>query len=181
MMNKQQIKESFSYMHASGDTVAEVLKMAKKQDERRARRHPVRTGVLIGLAAVLLIGSAYAAVSYKLHAERMGDLAVAISVAEEGAAPGAVAFSGEASENVRFTSLDVTPGWLPEGMTLVSGETTKWSYADNWGKGGFSLLYSPLDAGNATFCEVVTDAESRESPLYSPSAATGRAATICTH
>ena len=159
MMNKQKIKESFSYMHASEDTVAEVLKMAKEQDEKKTRRHPVRTGVLIGLAAVLLIGSAFAAVTYKLRADQFGELAVAISVTEEGSAPGTVAFSGEASDSVTFTSLLVTPGWLPEGMVLQTAETDKWTFEDNWGKGGFSLGYFPLNTENATFCDVVTDAE----------------------
>ena len=60
-MNKQQLNECFSYMHASEDTIAEVLKMANKQNDNKTRRHPVRTGVLIGLAAVLMIGAAYAA------------------------------------------------------------------------------------------------------------------------
>ena len=162
MMDKTKLRESFSCMRASEDTVAEVLKMAKEQNEGRTRRHPARTGLLIGLAAVLLLGSAFGAVTYKLRAERMGELAVAISVAEEGSAPGTVAFSGEASEDVKFTSLDVTPGWLPEGMVLMTGETDKWTFEDNWGRGGFSLGFLPLNTGNATFCEVVTDAERQE-------------------
>ena len=162
MTDRQLFKETFSQLHASEDTLTEVMDMIWEQDNKRKRRMPARTGALIALAAVLLMGSALAAVTYKLRADPVGELAVAIRVAEEGADPGAVAFSGEGSESVRFTGLDVTPGWLPERMTLFPGETTKWSYEDNWGRGGFSLLYSPLDAGNATFCEVITDAESRE-------------------
>ena len=60
-MDRQLFKETFSYMHASEDTITEVMKMAKKQDMKKTERHPVRTGVLIGLAAALLIGGAYAA------------------------------------------------------------------------------------------------------------------------
>ena len=62
MMDRRLFEETFSCVHASADTVTEVLKMAKQQEyTQRKRRHPVRTGVLIGLAAVLLVGAAYAA------------------------------------------------------------------------------------------------------------------------
>lgn len=61
-MDRQLFKETFSCVHASEDTVTEVLKMAKQQEyTQKNRRHPVRVGVLIGLAAVLLVGTALAA------------------------------------------------------------------------------------------------------------------------
>ena len=60
-MDRQLFKETFSCLHASEDTVTEVLKMAKQQETRKKERHPVRMGILIGLAAVLLVGAAYAA------------------------------------------------------------------------------------------------------------------------
>ena len=168
MTDRQLFRETFSQLHASEDTITEVLSMAREQDTRKKMRHPARTGALIALAAVLLMGSAFAAVSYHLRTEPVGDLAVAVSVAAEGSVPGegetpgAVAFSGEAAE-AEFMGLDVTPGWLPEGMVPVAGETTKWCFEDNYARGGFSLMYSPLNAGNATFCDVVPDAESQES------------------
>ncbi len=164
MTDKQLFKETFSCLHASEDTVTEVLKMARIQDNKQysMKRRPARTGALIALAAALLMGTAFAAVSYKLHAERMGDLAVAISAADEGSVPGAVAFSGEAAADVEYYDLDIEAGWLPEGMVLMTGETTVWTFEDNWGQGGFVLNSLPLNAGNATFCEVVTDAERQE-------------------
>ncbi len=162
MTDRQLYKETFAQLHASEDTITEVLNMARKQEQTQAKRHPARTGLLIALAAVLLMGSAFAAVRYKLRADRLGDLAVAVSVAEEGTSPGAVAFSGEASDTA-FHPLEMTAGWLPEGMENVPGETVKWDWPEDGWRGGFSLGSWPLNAGNATFCEVVTDAESQES------------------
>lgn len=60
-MDRQLFEETFSCIHASEDTVTEVIKMAKQQDTKNRTHHPVRTGILIGLAAVLLVGAAYAA------------------------------------------------------------------------------------------------------------------------
>ena len=60
-MDRQLFKETFSCIHASEDTITEVLKMAKQQETRKKERHPVRMGILIGLAAVLLVSAAYAA------------------------------------------------------------------------------------------------------------------------
>ena len=168
MTDRQLFRETFSQLHASEDTITEVMKMAREQDNKKRMRHPARTGALIALAAVLLMGSAFAAVTYHLRTEPVGDLAVAVSIAAEGSvpgegeAPGAVAFSGETT-GAEFMGLNVTPGWLPEGMVPVAGETTKWCFEDNYARGGFSLMYSPLNAGNATFCDVVPDAESQES------------------
>ena len=162
MTDKQLYKETFSRLHASEDTITEVLKMAREQEHKTNNRRPVRTGLLIALAAALLMGTALAAVSYKLRADRLGDLAVAISVAEEGTAPGAVAFSGETAD-AAFHGLEMTAGWLPEGMENAPGETLKWDWPEDGWRGGFSLGSSPLNAGNATFCDVVTDAESQES------------------
>ncbi|MGM9615918.1 MAG: DUF4367 domain-containing protein, partial [Oscillospiraceae bacterium] len=161
MMDRQLFKETFSHLHASEDTIAEVMKMANTQHDRKTMRRPARMGALIALAAVLLMGSAFAAVTYHLHTEPVGDLALAVSIAAEGDAAGAIAFSGEGAETA-FAGLDVTPGWLPEGMVLNNGETTKWSYEDNYARGGFSLGYMPLNTGNATFCELNGDAESQK-------------------
>ena len=63
MTDRQLIDETFSRLHASEDTVTEVLKMAREQDTTKIRRHPARTGALIALAAVLLMGTALAAVT----------------------------------------------------------------------------------------------------------------------
>lgn len=161
MTDRQLFKETFSHLHASEDTIAEVMKMANTQHDRKKMRHPARMGALIALAAVLLMGTAFAAVTYHLHTEPVGDLALAVSIAAEGDAAGAIVFSGEGAET-EFTGLDVTPGWLPEGMALDVGETGKWSFEDNYARGGFSLGYMPLNTGNATFCELNGDVESQE-------------------
>ena len=161
MTDRQLIDETFSRLHASEDTVTEVLKMAREQDTKKIRRHPARTGALIALAAVLLMGTALAAVTYHLRTEPVGDLGVAVSVAAEGEAPGAVAFSGEAAD-VTYKGLDMTAGWLPEGMVNAPGETIKWDWEEDAWCGGFSLGAMPLNAGNATFCDVIGDAESQE-------------------
>lgn len=162
MTDRQLFKETFSQLHASEDTIAEVMKMANTQHERKKMRRPARMGALIALAAVLLMGTAFAAVTYHLHTEPVGDLGLAVSIAAEGDAPGAVAFSGEGAE-VTYYDLDIVPGWLPEGMVNVPGETVKWDYEDNGFRGGFSIGSGPLNTGDATFCDMVTDAESQES------------------
>ncbi len=162
MTDRQLFRETFSQLHASEDTLTEVMKMAREQDSRKKIRRPARTGALIALAAVLLMGSALAAVSYHLRTEPFGDLGVAVSVAAEGDMPGAVAFSDEV-ENVTFRGLEMTAGWLPEGMENCPGETIKWDWPEDGWRGGFSLSSMPLDTGNATFCDVVGDAESQES------------------
>ena len=64
MTDRQLFKETFSQLHASEDTITEVMKMAREQENKtKMRRHPARTGALIALAAVLLMGSAFAAVT----------------------------------------------------------------------------------------------------------------------
>lgn len=162
-MDRQLFKETFSQLHASGDTITEVMKMAEDRRYRNPHmRRPARTGALIALAAVLLMGTALAAVTYHLHTEPVGELGVAISVAAAGDMPGAVAFSGEAAD-VTFRGLDMKAGWLPEGMVNAPGETVKWDWEEDGWRGGFSLGSLPLNAGNATFCDVLGDAESQES------------------
>ena len=61
MTDRQLFEETFSRLHASEDTVTEVLKMAREQETKRNTRMPARTGALIALAAALLMGSAFAA------------------------------------------------------------------------------------------------------------------------
>mgnify|MGYP002625761299 CR=1 FL=1 len=161
MVDRQLFKETFSQLHASPDTVAEVLTMAREQEGRRYRK-PIRMGAVIALAAVLLMGSALAAVGYKLHADRLGELAMAISVAGEGQTPGAVAFGADEVSSGSFRGLDMTPGWLPEGFENVPGETIKWDDPEDGWRGGFSLGNEPLEADGVSFCDVVLDAESQE-------------------
>lgn len=61
-MDRQLFRETFSSLHASEDTITEVMKMAREQEKTtKKNKHPLRTGLLIGLAAVLLVGSAFAA------------------------------------------------------------------------------------------------------------------------
>ena len=160
-MDRQLFKETFSQLHASPDTVTEVLTMAREQDSKGYRR-PVRMGAVLALAAVLLMGSALAAVGYKLHTDKMGELALAISVAGEGQAPGAVAFGADEVSEGTFHSLVMTPGWLPEGFQNVPGETTKWDDPEDGWRGGFSLMNEPLEADGVSFCDVLRDAESQE-------------------
>ena len=61
MTDRQLFEETFSALHASEDTITEVFKMAREQDNARKRRMPARTGALIALAAVLLMTTAFAA------------------------------------------------------------------------------------------------------------------------
>lgn len=63
MTDRQLFKETFSQLHASEDTLTEVMKMANTQNTRKTMRRPARTGALIALAAVLLMGTAFAAVT----------------------------------------------------------------------------------------------------------------------
>ncbi len=63
MTDRQLFKETFSALHASEDTITEVMKMAREQDRKNMARRPARVGALIALAAVLLMGSAFAAVT----------------------------------------------------------------------------------------------------------------------
>lgn len=165
MTDRQLFKEAFSQLHASGDTITEVMKMADRQTEksmeRKKIRRPMRTGALIALAAVLLMGSAFAAVTYHLHTEPIGDLALAVSISAEGDSAGTVAFSGEGAD-ATYTGLEVTANWLPEGMVQNAGETTKWSFEDNYMRGGFTVACFPLNTGNATFCQLNADAEMQE-------------------
>lgn len=63
MTDRQLFKETFSCLHASEDTLTEVLKMAREQEYKNTRkRHPMRAGAIIALAAALLMGTALAAV-----------------------------------------------------------------------------------------------------------------------
>ena len=61
-MDRQLFKETFSALHASPDTITEVIEMANGNTERKSR-NAARTGALIALAAALLMGGALAATS----------------------------------------------------------------------------------------------------------------------
>ena len=160
-MDRQLFKETFSVLHASPETIMEVLEMANGNIKQK-RRNAVRTGALIALAAVLLMGAALAAVSYHLRTDPVGDLGLAVSVTAEDGQPGAVAFDGDGAEVVYY-DLDIEAGWLPEGMVNVPGERIKWVHEDSGFQGGFSIMTSPLNTGNASFCDLVTDTVEQES------------------
>lgn len=72
MTDRQLFRETFSQLHASEDTLTEVMKMAREQETRKKMRHPARTGALIALAAALLMGSAFAAVTNGFFATVFG-------------------------------------------------------------------------------------------------------------
>ncbi|MBR2717545.1 MAG: hypothetical protein IKD79_07425 [Oscillospiraceae bacterium] len=159
MNDRQLFHETFSRLHASEDTITEVLEMAREQDYRKTMKKSARTGVLIALAAVLLMGGALAATVYRLRTEPVGDLAAAVTLAAESGQEGAVAFDAEGAEGT-YTGLEFSAGWLPEGMENVVGETIKWWKTDDQ-QTGISLAQWPLTAGKEVFCQVIPDVTER--------------------
>ena len=161
-MNERQIyKETFSRLHASPDILTEVMNMAKHENithiDTAKRRHPARKLIAIVAVAALLVTGAVAAGTaiYKMQSEPIGEYGLSIMVDfEDGAASAEVA---------KTPVLDITPGWLPEGMALNAGETMKYSYEETPFLGGFSMRTAVLNTGSETFRETVTNMESRES------------------
>ncbi len=161
MTERELFKESFSHLHASPDTITEVLNMAKHENipsiHTERRRHPARRLIAVVAVAALLVTGAVAAGTalYKMNSEPIGEygLSLMVDFADSSAS---VAVS-------QTPVLDITPGWLPEGMVLNAGETTKYSYETTPFLGGFSIGTAVLNTGSETFCETVTDMESRES------------------
>ncbi len=160
MTQRELFKETFSQLHASPDTLSEVMNMAKHENityMNKTKRHPARKLIAVVAVAALLVTGVFAAGTaiYKMTAEPIGEYGLSLMVDfEEGAA------SAEAAET---PVLDITPGWLPEGMMLNPNEKVKWSYEDTPFQGGFSIKASVLNAGNKTFRETITGMESRES------------------
>ncbi len=67
MSERDVIRKSLSYLHASGDTLQEVYKMIEKEKSKKGR--PIyRTALIAAIIAVLLIGTA-AAISYSSLSE----------------------------------------------------------------------------------------------------------------
>lgn len=159
MTERELFKETFSQLHASPATLSEVMNMAKHENItsiRPVKRSAKRVAALVAVAALLVTG-AFAAGSavYKMHSEPVGEyglnLMVGFEDAEASVEPGATPI------------LEVTPGWLPEGMALNVGETMKYSYAETPFQGGFSMHFWVLDTGSNTFRQTVLNLESRES------------------
>ena len=161
MTERELFKQSFSQLHASPDTLTEVMKMAKQENSgaRRApaRRHPARRVIAFAAAAMLLVVAAAAAgtVIYKISNQPIGEYGLSIAADFEESA---------ASVEIDQTPvLNIVAGWLPEGMELNRGETMKYSYAETPFLGGFSIQQATLNTGSETFCETVTDMDSQES------------------
>lgn len=128
-MNKQQIKDSFSYMHASEDTVAEVMKMAK-QKSGRATRKSTRTLLIAAVVAMLLIGTALAATLSRIQLVKETQT---VQYEE----------SGETSQELilGFSASDDAPihlgvweiGTVPSEYELAARD---YMLTDNWATGG---------------------------------------------
>lgn len=161
MTERELFKETFSHLHASPDTLSEVMNMAKHENithiNTAKRRHPARKLIAIVAVAALLVTGAVAAGTaiYKMSAEPTGEYGLSLMVDFENTA---------ASIEVGQTPvLDITPGWLPEGMALDPGETMKYSYEETPWQGGFSMNTWVLNTGKETFRETVGNMQSRES------------------
>ena len=161
MTERELFKETFSHLHASPDTLSEVMNMAKHDNithiSTAKRRHPARRLIAIVAVAALLVTGAVAAGTaiYKMSAEPIGEYGMSLMVDFENTVPSV--------EVGQMPVLDITPGWLPEGMKLNPGETMKYSYEETPWQGGFSMLTWTLDTGKETFREVVGNMQSRES------------------
>lgn len=161
MTERELFKNTFSHFHASPDTLSEVMNMAKHENithiSTAKRRHPARRLIAIAAVIVLLVTGAFAAGTaiYKMSAEPVGEYGLSLMVDFEDTAP---------SIEIKQTPvLEITAGWLPEGMTLNPGDTMKYSYEETPWQGGFSMLTWTLDTGKETFREVVGNMQSRES------------------
>ena len=161
MTERELFKQTFSHLHASPDTLSEVMNMAKHENITHIstvkRHHPARKLIAIVAVAALLVTGAVAAGTaiYKMSAEPVGEYGLSLVVDFENTAPSV--------EIGQTPVLDITPGWLPEGMVLNPGETMKWSYEDALFQGGFSMSSWVLNAGKETFRETITSMQSRES------------------
>lgn len=155
-MNERELfKETFSQLHASEDTLSEVMKMAKHENitymNKAKRRHPARKLIAIAAVAVLLVTGAFAAGTaiYKMWNEPIGEYGLSIMVDFEGS---------EAVDTVHRVS--VSPGWVPDGMTTTDG--FKYYNETTPHQGGFSIAAHILNTGKETFRETIEDMESRE-------------------
>ena len=161
MTERELFKETFSHLHASPDTLSEVMNMAKHDNithiSTAKRRHPARRLIAIVAVAALLVTGAVAAGTaiYKMSAEPIGEYGLSLMVDFENTVPSV--------EVGQTPVLDITPGWLPEGMALNPGETMKYSYEETPWQGGFSMNTWVLNTGKETFRETVGSMQSRES------------------
>ncbi len=161
MTERELFKETFSHLHASPDTLLEVMNMAKHDNithiSTAKRRHPARRLIAIVAVAALLVTGAVAAGTaiYKMSAEPIGEYGLSLMVDFENTVPSV--------EVGQTPVLDITPGWLPEGMARNPGETMKYSYEETPWQGGFSMNTWVLNTGKETFQEVVGNMQSRES------------------
>lgn len=72
MIDRNTYQETFSRLHASGDTVSEVLKMAREQETRPSKRRLSRRalGALIAAAMALVLSVTAIAVSGTMYGSR---------------------------------------------------------------------------------------------------------------
>ena len=136
MLDRKTYRETFSQLHASGDTVTEVLNMARKQElgytkPRRASKKLVRTALIAAVCAMALTTTALAVALSRV------DMVVQEHDIPATASDEASGFSYEARSNGGATQYDITfmpvdneyielgywyPETLPEGFeeTFVS-------------------------------------------------------------
>lgn len=77
MTERELFKNTFSHLHASPDTLSEVMNMAKHENithiNTAKRRHPARKLIAIVAVAALLVTGAVAAVSHDFLSDAFGD------------------------------------------------------------------------------------------------------------
>lgn len=159
MTQREFFKETFSQLHASPDTLSEVMNMAKHENItyiNKTKRRPARKLIAIAAVAALLVTGVFAAGTaiYKMSSEPIGEYGLSLMVEFE---------EGTSVETAQTPVLNITAGWLPEGMALNPGESVKWSYEDTPFQGGFSITTWALNTGKETFRETITSMQSRES------------------
>lgn len=166
MTERELFKNTFSHLHASPDTLSEVMNMAKHENithiSTAKRRHPARKLIAIVAVAALLVTGAVAAGTaiYKMTSEDLGEYGASVSMAlgdESSAEPGKITFSSESEPE--FYEITLEAGWMPEGMFLE--DYGKYHF-DDGRDGGITPCRWPLNTGKETFCQIERNVASRE-------------------
>lgn len=123
----------------------EVEKQIRKGVRQRSRMSKRSMAVLV-LAATMALGmTVFAGVKvYQMRQNPVGNYGVSVTVDKtEEQAPGTEA------ENFVVPQVELTVGYLPEGM--VETEKQKYSYENNLYRGGISMYFYGMDTGDDAF------------------------------
>lgn len=164
MTQRELFKETFSQLHASPDTLSEVMNMAKHENityMNRARKPAKKIVALVAVIALLVTGVfAAGTVIYKITSADLGEFGAAVSMTlgdESSSEPGKIAFSRESAPE--FYEITLEAGWMPEGLFLE--DYGKYHFDDGRG-GGITPTRWPLNTGKEVFCRVERNVASRE-------------------